>query len=433
MENLKPAEDDIVQPPSANTSIEFQTVPEGTCVFERGDTRDFAYLIEKGRVQIQDEGTTRSKEPLTVLGKGEIFGEMALIEAGTRTASAVALEETHMLKIPPEILYERITGLDPLVGLLLSMLVDRYRRARISNSEFWSKDIVTEPAIVKDDNTAGQLASSMASVLRSKEETLQELKLEQDLRIALDEKYFKPFLQPIINLNDRVIKGFEALVRWEHPEKGMIFPDQFIPVAERMGFIQSIDMLMLEYAIGASAEINRRVGDPDGDIYVAVNLSGFNFQSNDTVEKITNLMANNCTNPQQVRLEITESAFVGEHSVAESMLSSLKSLGFKIALDDFGTGYSSLNYLHKFSIDTLKIDRVFVTEMNSSAKGLDIIRAIIGLAQTFQLGLVAEGIEREEEIMILQALGCEDGQGYHLGKPMPLDKAYDFAVDSVRK
>lgn len=418
-------------------------MPVGTCVFEKGDKRDCAYLIQSGNVQIQNEGREPLQTPLAVLGNGEIFGEMALIEAGNRTASAISLTECRLIKILPDILYERISGLDPLVGLLLSMLVDRYRRNRIGETD--KKEAAAQHIIEKRPDGSeiekgpdgSEMkprlgAFSMASVLRSSEETLKELRLEQDLITAIEKNQFTAALQPVINLQERSIQGFEALIRWEHPEHGLIMPDHFIPVAERMGLIMEIDMMMFGNAASIARQINEIAGDPDGDLYIAVNLSGFNFATGQITRRIEEIVSADNAVHKQIRLEITESALVGDPEMTESVLGRLKEQGLRIALDDFGTGYSSLSYLHRFSIDTLKIDRAFVKEMHSSSKSLDIVRAIIGLAQTFQLDLVAEGIEHEEDALMLNALGCENGQGYYFSKPMAVNAAIEYTHDHMK-
>lgn len=416
------------------TSVQFVTVPAGTCVFEKEDKRDCAYLIQSGNVQIQNEGREPVKTPLAVLGNGEIFGEMALIEEGNRTASAISVTECRLIKILPEILYERISGLDPLVGLLLSMLVDRYRQNRIGETD--KKEAAKQHIIEKGPDGSDMKprlgAFSMASVLRSSEETLKELRLEQDLITALEKNQFTAALQPVINLQERSIQGFEALIRWEHPEHGFIMPDHFIPVAERMGLIMEIDMMMFGNAASIARQINEIAGDPNGDLYIAVNLSGFNFATGEITKRIEEIVSADNSVHKQIRLEITESALVGDPEMAESVLGRLKKQGLRIALDDFGTGYSSLSYLHRFSIDTLKIDRAFVKEMHSSSKSLDIVRAIIGLAQTFQLDLIAEGIEHEEDALMLNALGCENGQGYYFSKPMAVNAAIEYTHDHMK-
>lgn len=418
----------------------FIQVKKGTRIFSKGDDRDYAYLIDIGEIHIyetDEDGANKENngEPACKLKAGEIFGEMALIEEGPRTASAICATDVNLLVISPAMLQERIAGMDPIVGLLISLLVDRYRQARLniyedvsadSSRKMMDKSLLTPLPV-------SSIKSSVRDMIKHPENALNELKVEQELRQAVEEKQFFPVLQPIFRLRDKSIAGFEALIRWNHPTKGVVPPNDFIPVAERTGVIQSMDRLMLDFIADITPKVNEIAGDKNGNIYIGVNLSGVNFENMDVVEGVANICAREDVLPHQIRLEITESAFISEPEMAESVLSALKALGVSIALDDFGTGFSSLNYLHKFSIDTLKIDRTFVQQLHTQSKSLDIVRAIVGLAQTFRMDVVAEGIENEDEILALAGVGCENGQGFLFSKPVSVDEAYKMIEGKARK
>ena len=404
----------------------FITLKQGTRIFSKGDKRDVAYLVDRGEVHIyeEDSDNTGKEKPVCKLKSGEIFGEMALIEDGKRTAGAVCGSDVELLVISPEMMHERIVGMDPVVGLIVSLLVDRYRQARIHLPE----DFDTNTEIISNksgltDFPISQIKPSVRDIIKSPADALNELKIEQELRHAVEEEQLFPVLQPIFSLRTRQIVGFEALLRWDHPTRGVIPPGDFIPVAERTGVIQSMDKLMLSYIADITPKINELAGDKNGNIYVGVNLSGVNFENMEVVEDVADVCSRDHVIPHQIRLEITESAFISEPDLAESILSALKSMGVSIALDDFGTGFSSLNYLHKFSIDTLKIDRTFVQQLHTQSKSLDIVRAIVGLAQTFRMSVVAEGIENDDEILALAGVGCEYGQGFLYCKPISVDNA----------
>ena len=418
---------------TAKEEARFISVHQGTRIFSKGDKRDVAYLIDRGEIHILEDDGDGDEKPVCKLKPGEIFGEMALIEEGSRTASAICGTDVDLLVISPEMLKERITGMDPIVGLLISLLVDRYRQARI---EFPNHSLGGDGAVFRHDDSTpipiSNIKSSVRDIIKSPEDALSELKIEQELRKAVEDKQFFPVLQPIFRLRDRQICGFEALIRWDHPTKGIIPPIEFIPTAERTGVIQSMDRLMLEYVADITPKINEAAGDRNGNVYIGVNLSGLNFETMDMVESVANICAREDVLPQQLRLEITESAFISEPDMAESVLNALKSLGVTIALDDFGTGFSSLNYLHKFSIDTLKIDRTFVQQLHTQSKSLDIVRAIVGLAQTFRMSVVAEGIENDDEILALAGVGCEFGQGYLYCKPISVDNAIKMVEEKFQ-
>jgi EAL domain-containing protein (putative c-di-GMP-specific phosphodiesterase class I) len=166
---------------------------------------------------------------------------------------------------------------------------------------------------------------------------------------------------------------------------------------------------------------------------VSVNLSGVHFDGDALASRVENILKNGKADPSQIVLEITESALMGDPAVAEKALRDLRALGLRIALDDFGTGYSSLSYLHRFPIDILKIDRAFVQDINQNRKSMDVVRAIVSLAQTFHLDIVGEGVESDAEISALSGLGCGYGQGYFFSKPLPQEKALEFVKESVGK
>ncbi|MCB9987905.1 MAG: EAL domain-containing protein [Rhodospirillales bacterium] len=406
--------------------------PAGTVLFRKGERRECAYLIDEGQVDIFDEDEAAKDSCLCVLGAGEIFGEMALIDDAARTAGAVTTAESTIFVIPRDALRDRISGLDPILSLLVSLLIERYSLTRIYLPESIKQDQGGDfvEKISRYENLPEVLVR-LHNTEEQREIALRELKLEQELRAGLDNREFIPYLQPILTLPDRRLAGFEALIRWQHPEKGMIFPDQFIPVAERTGVVQHLDRMMLEKACEYLPALMEKAGPAGKDLFISVNLSGINFGNTDIVRMVEKTLENSNINPQQIKLEITESALIGDADLAEEVLQGLKKLGVGIALDDFGTGYSSLGYLHRFSIDTLKIDRSFVMQLHDDNKSIDIVRAIVGLARNFKLQVVAEGIEKERDVVALNSLGCDFAQGYLFERPLPLDAAYRFIEENL--
>lgn len=401
--------------------------PKDTVLFCRGETRHCAFLIDKGLVHIYGNNEKDKEERmLCALGPGEIFGEMALIDNSPRTATAITEDETEIFVIPRDALHGKLTALDPIISLLLSLLIERYRVTRIHM-----------PETIKEDE-AGDLIQKLSqyesmpeeimrlrNVEMQRETALKEMKLEQDIRAGLKEKQFYPVLQPILKLPEETIAGFEALIRWQHPDRGTVMPLDFIPVAERSKLVQHLDRLVLEKVCQILPSLEDRA-QGGADLSVSVNLSGVNFASHDVVDLIKETFARTETDPRKICFEITESALIGDPEMAEEILQLLKETGARVALDDFGTGYSSLNYLHRFSIDTIKIDRSFVANLHDAPRSIDIVRAIVGLARNFKLSVVAEGIETEEDVIALNSLGCDYGQGYYYGKPLDLTDAHIF-------
>lgn len=366
------------------------------------------------------------------LGEGEVFGETALLGPGARTATALATEECEVFRISPDILRDRIMHLDPLVGLLMSLLVNRYRQWRYVSPN----KVVEIDALPRESENLRQLDKAddfLRALDHQKEVALKELRMAQEITQAIEKEQFGPYLQPIVSLPDQKLVGFEALIRWHHPQKGLIPPLEFIPVAERTNVVWHLDMLMLRRACQIVQQLQKEAGPAAQKLYVSVNLSGVHFDSEDVADEIVSIIRDSGADPSQIVLEITESALMGEPEVAEKVLKSLKQQGITIALDDFGTGYSSLGYLHRFAIDILKIDRSFVRDIHSNSKSLDVVRAIVSLAKTFGLSIVAEGIESNNEIYSLAGLGCHSGQGYLFSKPLPIEKAVDFVKDNAAR
>lgn len=391
----------------------------GEFIFREGDIRDNAFIIESGRIEIlRDHGGVKETK-LAEMGASDIFGEMALIEPGIRSASAFAAEKTTVFVLSPDVLEDRMKGLDPVVTLLVSLLIERYRFTRIERDQ-------GAESIGRTPSMAGKAfhnpSSALSEFTTRKLGALKELGLEQEIRRALDKGEFKPYLQPIVSLVDKKIIGFETLIRWHHPTRGVIMPDDFIPVAERTNVIQAIDRKMLEMACEVLPMMHAAVVGKDKP-FISVNLSGVNFDDSSMVAGIGEVLKNAGVSPQHIKLEITESAFIGNADGAAKILDGLKALGVSVSLDDFGVGYSSLGYLHRFAIDGIKIDKSFTQRARDNQRGVDIVQAIVGLAKTFDLGVIAEGIETQEDSDIMTEIGCIDGQGYLFGKPLSVDEA----------
>jgi EAL domain-containing protein (putative c-di-GMP-specific phosphodiesterase class I) len=242
------------------------------------------------------------------------------------------------------------------------------------------------------------------------------LQLETDLRKALDRRELYLVYQPIVALDDFRLCGFEALVRWNHPERGLVSPLDFIPVAEETGQIIALGQWALLEACRQMRRWQRTVA-ADAHLFMSVNLSSKQFNQPDLIEQVRTTLAQTRLSPRNLKLEITESAVMDNIETATEMLRQLRELGVQLAIDDFGTGYSSLSYLHRFPIDTLKIDRSFVTRMSENNENAEIVRTIVVLAQNLGMDVVAEGVETKEQLGLLRKLGCEHGQGYFFSRP----------------
>ncbi|NLE00234.1 MAG: EAL domain-containing protein [Fibrobacter sp.] len=248
----------------------------------------------------------------------------------------------------------------------------------------------------------------------------EQLTLEHNLRKALKKNEFLVYYQPQIRLKDKSIIGAEALVRWQHPELGMISPAEFIPIAEQTGLILSLGEWVLRSACKQTKLWHSTYGK---EFVISVNLSTRQFQQQDLVSTVHKVLYETKLPPEFLELEITESLGMKNPELTLKTLHELKAMGIHIAIDDFGTGYSSLSYLKKFPIDTLKIDRSFVSDIQADSNDAAIVLAIIALAHSLKLKVIAEGVELQEQVDYLLKNGCESIQGYFYSPPV---KAEEF-------
>ncbi|MGY2959862.1 diguanylate cyclase (GGDEF)-like protein/PAS domain S-box-containing protein [Pseudomonas sp. TE36184] len=246
-------------------------------------------------------------------------------------------------------------------------------------------------------------------------------RLESDLRFAIKHAELRLHFQPRYRISDGQMVGAEALVRWQHPERGLIAPDTFIPIAEESGLILSLSDWVLETACACAAQW------PD-ELFVSVNLSPTEFKRGNLVERVRYALNKSGIEPTRVELEITESVMLEDAVGALEVMHTLKHLGIRIAMDDFGTGYSSLSYLRAFPFDGLKIDRSFLNRLEDSADDKAIVQAIVGLGRALSLTVTAEGIETAEHLALLKAVACDEGQGYFLSRPLDID-AFNGLLD----
>jgi diguanylate cyclase (GGDEF)-like protein len=247
---------------------------------------------------------------------------------------------------------------------------------------------------------------------------IQRQSIEASLRLALEQQEFVLHYQPKINLQSGAITGVEALVRWQHPQHGLLLPGQFIPVAEDCGLILPIGRWVL-HAACSQARTWLQAGLPMGTI--AVNVSAAEFHADDFLENLRATLAEWHLESRYLELELTENVLMRNVEFTDSVLYALADLGVKLAIDDFGTGYSSLNYLRKFPINTLKIDQSFVSRMTSHPDDASIVATVIGMGKSLKQRVIAEGVETPEQAAFLLAELCDEGQGYFFGRPVAAD------------
>jgi EAL domain-containing protein (putative c-di-GMP-specific phosphodiesterase class I) len=241
---------------------------------------------------------------------------------------------------------------------------------------------------------------------------------EADLRSAISQHQFELYFQPIFDLRSGAVVAAEALLRWNHPERGMVQPSEFIPLAEQCGLIEQLGASVIRNACLAAAKW-------PADISISVNLSPVQFDGPGLIASVTGALEESGLDPSRLELEITESVLLRDSALNNALLDELSERGVAIALDDFGAGYSSLSYLNRFSFDRIKIDHSFIRDIVCNEGSLKIVRAIVMLAHSLGLKVTAEGVETEEQLAMVRGEGCDAVQGFYTGAPEPLASFQD--------
>ncbi len=281
--------------------------------------------------------------------------------------------------------------------------------------------------LLRDAHTATYRAKSQGKARHEvfskgmRTQVMERFQLERDLHQALERQELFLLYQPFVELVTQKVIGFEALVRWTHPERGLISPGDFIPMAESNGLIIPMGRWILREACQQMKSWQDQLQDQQ--LIISVNLSSEQFTEPDLAEQIRQIIKETGINPASLKLELTESMMMGDIETAIQMLLNLKQLNVKLGLDDFGTGYSSLSYLHRFPIDTLKIDLSFVRHMAEASENAAIVKTIVELGHNLSMDVIAEGVEKPEQAAALRELCCEIGQGYFFSKPLPKEDA----------
>lgn len=385
----------------------------GEQIFKEGDAGDCAYLIEEGAVEIL-VAEQEVQRRVSVIGKGEVFGEVALIDYQPRTATVSAIDETVLVPIPRKLVESLLEKSDPVLRFLLLVILERFRN--------------------KGDGSA-KLAASVGipqgqSNLRRtlKVDAAQKLSSAHGITRALTRDEFELYYQPICNLTDGRIAGFEALIRWNHPTDGVILPMDFLWLAEQAGLIGELGVWTLERACRDWSTL-RKYTDFDAP-FVSVNLTADQLSSHMLAEEVKSILDRHDMPAAELKLELLETAIIGRPEIAPLVLSKLIALGCSLALDDYGPGYSGFNRLHTYPIDTLKIDRIFIAHVLESEQSQETVRSSIVLAHSLGLSVVAQGIEDADVSAKLSQLKCDLGQGWHFGSPATLQ---DLALRYTQK
>jgi EAL domain-containing protein (putative c-di-GMP-specific phosphodiesterase class I) len=380
---------------------------KGEVLLREGERGECAYIIESGNVEIVVQ---RDGVPIQIgtRGAGSLIGEMAIIDDKPRTATVRAIDDCTVLEITREDFAHRVESADPVVKMVMRIVTGRYR------------DMIGRTIAVHfGPSTPAAEAAEKGDAIR----------LHSDLKRALERGELINYYQPIIDVQRMKIGGFESLMRWAHPENGLISPGVFIPVAEESGLITELSRMSLDEACDAAVKL-QAAASPDllsaAPIFISVNFSVKDFAGADLFKNLSAVIDDKKIDPRQIHLEITETLLMEAPEVARTELEKCRGIGLNVSIDDFGSGYSSLSYLHYFPIDTLKIDQSFIRSMATQPGSLVLVKTIVGLAKSLGMTIIAEGVERAQDAELLRDLGCEYIQGYFFSRPLPFDAAMKF-------
>ncbi|HUB51938.1 MAG TPA: EAL domain-containing protein [Terracidiphilus sp.] len=391
---------------------------KGEALMREGERGDCAYIIESGNVEIlvQRDGQLLQ---ISTRGPGSLLGEMAMIDDKPRTATVRALEDCTAIEITREDFAYRVENADPVLKMVMRIVTSRYR------------DMIqrTEAVRILPTVPAAEAAEAAEKSDSSSATALTTIRLNNELKEALEKGQLMLFYQPIIDIQNMKIGGFEGLMRWKHPVNGMISPGVFIPVAEDSGLITQLSQLALELACDTAVKL-QAVASKDligpEPIFVGVNFSVKDFSAVDLPGILNAAIEEKHIDPLQIHLEIVESLLMDSPEKARSVLERCRAMGINISIDDFGSGYSSLSYLHYFPIDTLKIDQSFIRTLSKDQGSKVLVKAIIGLAHNLGMKVIAEGVETADDAAFLRSHGCEYIQGYFFSKPLAFEAAAEF-------
>lgn len=376
-----------------------KNLAKGQVLFKEGDKPDHAYLIETGEIEVSSNKSDE-KIILGVLNQGDILGEMAIIDNAPRSADAIAITDCTLVVISKDQVVERLVKSDPIIRSLLTSLLRRYRStlATLKGQE--------EVLSFADTNIFERI-------------TIDKIRLEGQLRSAIANQSLDLRFQPILDIAQNKIAGYEALVRWEHPEHGFISPDEFVSLAEETSLIVEVG----EYVIDQACMAIKLLADKaqQTDLFMAINVSARQLSHPGLIDRVIKRVENANLPDGSLKLEITEGLALDSKDT-QRIIQVCHQNGIKVALDDFGTGYSNLTLLHKLKFDTIKIDQAFARGIVEDTNSMILVKTIATMCEKLGTNALVEGIETELMLEIVAKIGIKYGQGYFIGMPKTIDE-----------
>ena len=372
----------------------------GEAIFAEDDAPTTAFLIEAGRVVVSTIQHGQRRE-LGELAAGALLGEMAVIDSAPRSASAHALTDCVLIAIDRNQFAERLAAADPVVRALLMSQLTRYRSA-----------LATLTGDVREHSRPTTTDDSGA---------FDKIRLESELRAALQREELEVRLQPLMHIPSNRIAGYEALVRWQHPQRGQVSPNEFIRLAEETSLIIPVGDYVLARVCDMLADLRERGREPLP--FIALNVSARQLDDPTLVDRMLQQLKARDLPPDRLEVEITESLVFNQAQIAD-LLKRCHAAGMQVALDDFGTGYSNLGPVLSLDFDRIKLDQSF-TRVLHTPRGFAMVSAIMAMTKALGCEMIAEGVELPEQLAALRELGCDYAQGWLVGKPIPLQEVLD--------
>lgn len=389
---------DLSATKKAATEILLET---GDILYREGDRNDCAYIIEEGEILLHTM-VDGERVNLERRGSGSIVGELSILTGKPRTVTVEATRPCKIFKISANQIVSVFKRLDPILTACIET------------------SISFNATLIQKDTAHLEPAPLVPSTLRNSKSVIETFRFENDLIQGIRQHQLHMEYQPIIRLSDLKIVGVEALARWEHPDRGFVPPDRFISVAEEMGTVDQITDLAINEGCKALKKV-QAIARAERDFFVSINISGQDLCRKSFAEFLAFTTEKYDLNPEQIKLEVTETALIDDQELAQKNLAKLRSLGCGISVDDFGTGYSNLGYLKSLPLTSLKIDRSFAGDAHANSISRGIVRLVVALGKELNVDVIAEGLETKDDMEVLRALGCAYAQGYHFHRPMKLD------------
>jgi EAL domain-containing protein (putative c-di-GMP-specific phosphodiesterase class I) len=371
---------------------------KGDRIFAAGDKANCAYIVDSGTVGLYPN--TNSDDLFAIVNQGDLLGEMGVIDQSARSVSAYAETDLELLVIDREQIQHRLKQSDPIIRSLMDVLLKRVRR--LINPEYDHEGSHTD-----DEKVIVQ-------------QGMHKMRFENELNRALENDEIINVYQPMVDLSEGYIAGFEALSRWTHAEKGMISPFEFITLAEETDLIISMGLKIFNGACKQLAEFQkiRNQTQPNlPPLFMSINVSSAQLSAKGFLSEIKRITEKYGVAAENVKIEITESLVV-DYKKVQSWIDDCHELGYKLSLDDFGTGYSGFQHLLELDFQTIKIDQAFTKTIDTNPKSLIMLEVITDMAKRMNMSIVAEGIEDQRSADLLKKLGVDYGQGYFFYKPM---------------